>query len=192
MNTKQENWLPIDGADGYYVSDLGNVKSDYRSLKLNVNIGGNLYVAIRTKVYTIRKLVASAFLPKNTGTVLFHDSDKSNCALNNLYYNKAGTVKVIKVKAVRVSYDDFKNSLLITSNKEYDRARITLSLINDKFKLDDLDLAMLKHLSSLVTSYETTVLATIDTLASKIKSGSVDLKTLTMIEKLINDSKNSV
>ena len=103
-----EVWRDIPGYEGLYqVSDLGRVKSlpqdrafgdlgvlriGERIRKLNVNHLGQLTVALkkdgRSRTWTVSSLVLRAFvgLPERGFVTGFHDGDRKNVRLDNLYY----------------------------------------------------------------------------------------------------------
>lgn len=68
-----EIWKPIPDLNGYLVSDRGRVKSlNYRRQGRQVILkqcenGGYMCVNIRGRLYTVRRLVASAFVPNPNG-----------------------------------------------------------------------------------------------------------------------------
>lgn len=98
MNEK-EIWKEIDGERGYYVSNMGRVKStDYRRtgqeriMKQSENfVGyGRMTVNIRGNVYAVRRLVAVAFVPNpnNYRNVRHIDGDFRNARADNLEWYK--------------------------------------------------------------------------------------------------------
>lgn len=93
--TETEIWKEIDGERGYYVSNMGRVKStNYRRtgreeiMKQSENaIGyGRLVVNIRGTPYAVRYLVAVAFVPNPNKyrNVLHKDGDFRNVRADNL------------------------------------------------------------------------------------------------------------
>lgn len=94
MNEK-EIWKEIDGERGYYVSNMGRVKTpNYRRtgreeiMKQSENADGygRLVVNIRGTVYAVRYLVAVAFVPNPNKyrNVLHKDGDFRNVRADNL------------------------------------------------------------------------------------------------------------
>lgn len=90
-----EIWKEIDGERGYYVSNMGRVKStNYRRtgreqiMKQTGDTIGNerLVVNIRGTVYAVRHLVAVAFVPNPNKyrNVLHKDGDFRNVCADNL------------------------------------------------------------------------------------------------------------
>ena len=94
-----EEWLPIEGYEGFYeVSNLGRVKSlidnhgkpREKILKQNKDKYGYLYVIFskkrNRKKISIHRLVASAFItnPNNLETVNHKDENKENNCVSNL------------------------------------------------------------------------------------------------------------
>lgn len=90
-----EIWKEIDGERGYYVSNMGRVKStNYRRtgreqiMKQTEDTIGNerLVVNIRGTVYAVRYLVAVAFVqnPNKYRNVLHKDGDFRNVCADNL------------------------------------------------------------------------------------------------------------
>ena len=90
-----EEWKEIAGTNGnYFVSNLGNVKSEYwkkgKILTPSADKNGYLFVGIRKngikRAYTIHRLVAEAFIPNpQKHTVVNHiDENKKNNKVTNL------------------------------------------------------------------------------------------------------------
>lgn len=133
MNNMQikENWKPIDGFEGYAVSNLGRIKSlNYKRtgkekiLKPMKN-KGYLQVGLcrngKRKMFYVHRLVATAFLPNPNGfTEINHiDEDKTNNVVDNIewasrWYNmNYGTRTERTSKAVEASkYSDFREICL--------------------------------------------------------------------------------
>lgn len=93
----KEEWREVVGFEGYYVSNLGNVKGLYgRVLKPQLNIvTGYYHVNVRKdkkpRTSAIHRMVAEAFLPKLEGKpqVNHKDGDKTNNNLANLEWVSA-------------------------------------------------------------------------------------------------------
>lgn len=93
----KEQWREIAGFEGYYVSDLGNVKGRRGTiLKQQLNDAtGYYHVNIRKdgkpRTNTIHRLVAEAFLPEIEGKpqVNHKDGDKTNNNIENLEWVSA-------------------------------------------------------------------------------------------------------
>jgi len=90
-----EEWLPVEGFPGYYVSNLGRVmKEDGRFLKLSPNQSRVYTVALFIEGHAIRRavslLVAHAFVgepPEPRFTTVMHlDGDRANCRADNLVW----------------------------------------------------------------------------------------------------------
>ena len=95
----EEIWKPIEGCEGYFVSNLGNVKSNKNrvkgNLKLLVDKDGYLTVWVSTKpkrrLLKVHRLVAQAFVdnPENKPQVCHKDGSKDNNVYTNLYWGTA-------------------------------------------------------------------------------------------------------
>ena len=75
-----ETWKDIDGYEGLYqVSDLGNVKNSRNGKLLSLKPKKQGYVRVNLirngirKTYTVHRLVALAFIPKEEGKNLVID-----------------------------------------------------------------------------------------------------------------------
>lgn len=89
-----ERWVHIPGYDGYYVSDLGNIKSDRSDSDLSptVNQQGHLKVNLMRHglcvTRSVSHLVARSFLDRperpDFNSLIHHDGNKLNCAASNL------------------------------------------------------------------------------------------------------------
>ena len=89
----EEEFRPIDGFEGYAVSNFGNVRGKKNTiLKYSCSKGGGFYPQITLykdkKLYSrrIHRLVALAFIPNpdNLPTIDHIDRNKSNNNVNNL------------------------------------------------------------------------------------------------------------
>lgn len=95
-----ERWLPIQGWPGYFISDLGRVKSqrprwggDRTPRFLSPGYGGGGYATVvltsdvrPNRTHNVHSLVAEAFIgPRPDGLEVRHlDGDPANCQLSNL------------------------------------------------------------------------------------------------------------
>lgn len=101
MSDSQERWLPIDGFDGYEISDMGRVRSrrglrgrkeEPRILKLSKDKDGYAHITMsrtgqRIATRKVHRLVLEAFVgPCPAGMECRHvpDNDPQNNALSNL------------------------------------------------------------------------------------------------------------
>ncbi|MCC2341873.1 NUMOD4 motif-containing HNH endonuclease [Bacillus tropicus] len=122
-----ERWKEVVGFEGYYVSDLGNVKGKQGTLlkqQLNKSTG-YYHVNVRKngkpRTNTIHRLVAEAFLPMVEGkTQVNHiDGDKTNNNVNNLEWVTAsenrkhaydnGLIKNIKERSIKAGIGSRNN-----------------------------------------------------------------------------------
>lgn len=111
-NLENEQWLPIDGYDGYEVSNYGRVKSlnynktkQERILKQGTTKYGYQLVMLcnggKHKMFSVHRLVAMAFIPNPNNYPLVNHKDevKTNNHVENLewctaeYNNNYGTVR---------------------------------------------------------------------------------------------------
>ena len=90
-DTADEIWKDIKGYEGHYwVSNLGNVKSKYRDLKLSSPRSGQYRIALSNlgavMRYSVHRLVAEAFVEKPVGKdVVDHiDRNPANNRASNL------------------------------------------------------------------------------------------------------------
>lgn len=89
----KEQWKDIKGYDGMYkVSNLGNVKSPSKILKIHYTAStGNPKLVItykgERKLFSVNRLVAEYFLDdyNDLYEVNYKDGDKTNCSAENLY-----------------------------------------------------------------------------------------------------------
>ena len=85
-----EVWATIDGFDGYYISNLGRVKSSKWDkevlIKQSVSEKGYMQVKINQKTFRVHRLVAKAFIenPCAYDEINHKDEDKTNNMANNL------------------------------------------------------------------------------------------------------------
>lgn len=81
-----ENWKPIKGLKGYEVSDLGNVRSPYKTLTQYPNGKGYPRVSIANKMWLVHRLVATAFVenPNDYPIVNHKDENRLNNRADNL------------------------------------------------------------------------------------------------------------
>ena len=121
-----EEWKPIKGFDGYYISNFGRIYSDYKNgfLSSHKDNCGYLHTTIykSKKRYTklVHRFVAEAFVENPNGykEVNHKDEDKSNNRADNLewctrkyniLYGKAGKERYIKMGiSQRYSRNDLK------------------------------------------------------------------------------------
>ncbi|WJJ55730.1 HNH endonuclease [Mycobacterium phage prophiT46-3] len=92
-----EEWRPIEGFDGYEVSDHGRVRSSKHSRlrvrKLTQSTNGYLRLSLSSnnikRHVTVHRLVAEAFVPgRADGLVVCHnDGDKTNNRASNLRWD---------------------------------------------------------------------------------------------------------
>lgn len=102
-----EVWKPIQESADYFVSNLGNVRSNKKriegNLKQLVDKDGYLVVSISTKpkrrLLKIHRLVAQAFIdnPESKPQVCHKDGSKDNNVYTNLYWGTAKENNVDKV-----------------------------------------------------------------------------------------------
>ena len=80
-----EIWKPTE-FEGYFVSNLGNVKSPRKILTQNYDFKGYKRVQIKKKWVSVHRLVAKAFIPnpENKPQVNHKDTDKINNLPENL------------------------------------------------------------------------------------------------------------
>lgn len=96
-NMQTEIWRPIDGYEGYAVSNLGRVKSfnynhtgNEKIMKPQNNGNGYLRVELwkdgKQKFFLVHRLVAAAFIPKPMGLfeINHRDENKTNNVVSNL------------------------------------------------------------------------------------------------------------
>lgn len=90
-----ENWIKIEGEEGYCVSDQGRVMSvNYRMtgkehlMKQSTNKRGLKVVNIRGTVYLVHQLVAKAFVhnPNEYSDVYHINGDPTDNRADNLYW----------------------------------------------------------------------------------------------------------
>lgn len=89
-----ESWLPVKGTDGRYeISNLGRVRSVYKSIRATVHgRGGYRRILLskdgRRRLWMVHRLVAEAFIgDAPPGYQVNHiDSDRANNASSNLEY----------------------------------------------------------------------------------------------------------
>lgn len=81
-----ENWKPIEGFEGYEVSDQGNVRSPRKTLKQFPNGRGYPRVAFAHKFWLVHRLVATAFVDNPNGYPIVNhkDESKTNNRADNL------------------------------------------------------------------------------------------------------------
>lgn len=84
-----ETWIPVDGAaPGYFVSDLGRVRSPRGRILAPQSNGryGYLFIKLgRGRSHYVHRLVAAAFIGDVTGLDVEHsDGDTSNNRVTNL------------------------------------------------------------------------------------------------------------
>ena len=98
----QELWHPIEGADGYEVSNLGRVRVT-RYLKTANRGGSGGYRAVTLpggRQRYVHRLVAEAFIdnPENLPEVNHIDSDPDNAAASNLEWVDSQQNKIHAIK----------------------------------------------------------------------------------------------
>ena len=86
-----EEWKPVENyEDLYWVSNLGNVKNKRKDKKLSINLDGYYVVNLskngKSKIFTVHRLVAQAFIPNpdNLPQVNHKDENKLNNNVDNL------------------------------------------------------------------------------------------------------------
>ena len=84
--TIMETWKPIVDCPGYEVSSGGQIRSPYRTRKLQKNWEGYHEINILQKKHKVHRLVAHAFIPNpdNKPVVDHIDGNKSNNHVSNL------------------------------------------------------------------------------------------------------------
>ena len=94
MDNIKEIFIPIDGFDKYFVSNMGNVKSDKtnRMLKIQKKLGYSTVVLSNTSksyCFLVHRLVAKAFIPnpENKLTVNHINHDTYDNRVENLEWN---------------------------------------------------------------------------------------------------------
>lgn len=82
-------WKTIENYPNYSVSDTGLIKRNNKLLKLWLGSRGYLYVSLskngKVKKFSVHRLVANAFLPKNSNALEVNHLDenkKNNCVSN--------------------------------------------------------------------------------------------------------------
>ena len=85
-----EEWMPIDGLDGYFISNKGRVKSVKWGKEIlrkqHISEKGYMQVRINNKTFRIHRLVAKAFLDNTNGydEINHKDENKTNNVVSNL------------------------------------------------------------------------------------------------------------
>lgn len=81
-----EIWKSIQGADGYEVSNYGNVRGKRKMLNKHPNSKGYYRVCINNKLYFVHRLVATAFVENPNGYPIVNHKDevKTNNLASNL------------------------------------------------------------------------------------------------------------
>ena len=129
---EEEIWRPIDGHDGYAVSNLGRVRSVdrtiqryYRGKEYDYKLKGKIlslslsklgYLRVKLgkngKIYFVHRLVAEAFIPKIKGCnyINHKDEDKRNNVPGNLEwcttaYNNNYNNRQARCRATRIKND---------------------------------------------------------------------------------------
>lgn len=149
-----ENWKPIEGFDGYMVSDLGHVRNDHfdRDLTIQKNQYQNHYVSMYKDGVQFRRsvplLVANAFVPHPQPafkSLIHRDTNKSNNRADNImwrpqwfavkYWNQARKGKVgsdvpVIEKKTRELYPNTWEACLAFGLLEVD---LILSIVNRTF-----------------------------------------------------------
>lgn len=97
---EQEIWKPIQFCDGYFVSNMGKIKSKYRILKQRLDSKGYVTTRIKNndgcvKHLQVHRLVAAAFIPnpENKPCVDHIDTDRTN---NKVVFKKDGSIDYIE------------------------------------------------------------------------------------------------
>ena len=90
MNIK-EDWKPIEGLEGYYISELGNMMGPQGLRKTSMVKNNSIGTKIRNKFRKLKALVWEAFKGKVPEGYYVHliDGDMNNCELSNLELKKA-------------------------------------------------------------------------------------------------------
>lgn len=85
-------WLPIEGYDGYEISNFGHVRNDKQYITVSRNSNGYFRVSLcknsDQRKFFIHQLVAEYFIgPKPEGMIVMHiDSNRMNNHFSNLKY----------------------------------------------------------------------------------------------------------
>lgn len=85
-----EQWKEIESCKGYYVSNLGQIKSPFKILKQQLDNDGYKVIKLnyggKKRNVKVHRLVAKAFIPNplNKSDVNHKDYNPSNNCVNNL------------------------------------------------------------------------------------------------------------
>ncbi len=128
-----EEWKQTTVDERYYVSSIGNIKSiingKVRVLKPVIDSRGYYYTRIRSKAYSIHRLVALAFLPtKDTYLHIDHiDGNKLNNNITNLRWCTQKENNNNPITRARISASN-------TGSKRTPEQRMRMSIAQQKAK----------------------------------------------------------
>lgn len=86
LEQKKEEWRPVEGYDGYFISSRGRFKHNKKILKVKKGYDGYMYCHILKRKFRVHRLVAKAFIPNpdNLPVVDHIDGCKTNNYVENL------------------------------------------------------------------------------------------------------------